>query len=189
MMMKQNKNVNGRTINAPQANGRWDTKNVCLILSGLALLIAYIGFSMANTPIFGGFLRIIGGIFSLLAMALLTPIISFAIKNKLINQQSLSEAIHSSSFDQWLIGEGIFALDISDSTKYHLPMVNGTNHLIKIQVIGGIVNKLKSDNTTQSLQAWLNNQGFRVYIKNKYVKDGWIFYILGDDLKRDQLRY
>lgn len=189
MMMKQNKNVNGRTINAPQANGRWDTKNVCLILSGLALLIAYIGFSMANTPIFGGFLRIIGGIFSLLAMALLTPIISFAIKNKLINQQSLTEAVHSSSFDQWLISEGIFTQSMSDSTKYHLPIVNGSNHLIRVQVIGGTVNQLKSDSTVESLQAWLNNQEFQVYIKNKYIKNGWFYYVLGDDLKHDQLRY
>ncbi|MCC4325217.1 hypothetical protein LMB33_00735 [Limosilactobacillus reuteri] len=188
-MLLKNKNVNGRTINAPQANGRWDTKNVCLILSGLSLLVTYICASTAYTPIFGGFLRIIGWLFFLISIALLMPVIRFVIKYKLINQPSLTELLHSSSFDQWLIGEGIFALDMSDSTKYHLPMVNGTNHLIKIQVIGGIVNKLKSDNTTQSLQAWLNNQGFRVYIKNKYVKDGWIFYILGDDLKRDQLRY
>lgn len=189
MMLLKNKNVNGRTINAPQANGRWDTKNVCLILSGLSLLVTYICASTAYTPIFGGFLRIIGWLFFLISIALLMPVIRFVIKYKLINQPSLTELLHSSSFDQWLISEGLFSQNMSDSSKYQLPIVKGSNYLIKIQVIGGIVSKLKSDNTTQSLQAWLNNQGFECYIKNSYVKNGWIYYVLGDDLKRDQLRY
>lgn len=188
-MLHNDKNVNGRTVHAPRTYGQWDIKIVCAILSGLALLVTYVCAQTADTPIFGGLLRVVGWLFFLIAIALAIPIISFVLRSKLINQLSLTEAIHSNSFDQWLIGEGIFAPDMSDSTKYHLPIVKGTNHLIKIQVIGGIVNKLKSDNTTQSLQAWLNNQGFECYIKNSYVKNGWIYYVLGDDLKRDQLRY
>lgn len=188
-MLSKNKNANGRIVSAPRANGQWDIKIVCAILSGLALLVTYVCAQTADTPIFGGFLRIIGWLFFLIAIALLMPVIRFAIKNKLINQLSLSEAIHSSSFDQWLISEGLYNLDMSDSTKYHLPIVKGTNHLIKIQVIGGIFNKLKSDNTVHSLQAWLNNQGLQVYVKNKYIKNGWFYYVLGDDLKHDQLRY
>ena len=189
MMLQKNKNVNGRIVNAPRTNGQWDVKIICAILSGLALLVTYVCANTADTPIFGGFLRVIGWLFFLIAVALAMPIICFVIKHKLINQPSLTEAVHSSSFDQWLISEGLFAQSMSDSTKYHLPIVNGSNHLIRVQVIGGTVNQLKSDNTVESLQAWLNNQEFQVYIKNKYIKNGWFYYVLGDDLKHDQLRY
>lgn len=94
-MLQKNKNVNGRIVSAPRIHGQWDYKTICAILSGLALLITYVCFNTADTPIFGGFLRVVGWLFFLIAIALLTPIINSLFKSKLINQLSLTEVIHS----------------------------------------------------------------------------------------------
>lgn len=183
------KKQNSRSTRKPVSGGNWSIQTICIILSLLALFTAYIAFAESETPIFGGFLRIIRIILLLVGIGFLSPIILKIIHSHQSSKKSIDRAIQSEAFDQWLYSEQLYGNDKDNLSKYYLPNVRYEHHAIMIQAIGRITTRLQSEDIINSLNAWLANQGCKEFVLNNYYKNGWVHFVLGDDLDKDRLHY
>lgn len=70
------------------------------------------------------------------------------------------------------------------------PKVEQTKTGLRIEAIGNLRSWLLSDNFRDSLESFLNQNGYDVSIQNaNYRQDGYIYYMLIKGIKSDRLRF
>lgn len=100
------------------------------------------------------------------------------------------DIVESSLMRDFLFQAQAVAPDPYDPRYQQFPQVIQTKNGLKIEAIGKLRSWLISDNFRDSLESFLNSQGYNVSIQNaQYHSDGWVYYTLINGIKSDRLRF
>lgn len=100
------------------------------------------------------------------------------------------DVVDSPLMKEFLFQAKATAPDPYDPRYQQFPSVKETTKGLKIEAIGNLRSWLISDNFRDSLESFLNNQGYNVSIQNaQYHSDGWVYYTLIHGIKSDRLRF
>ncbi len=98
--------------------------------------------------------------------------------------------VNSPVMKDFLFQAKAIAPDPYDPRYQQFPKVEQTKDGLRIEVIGNLRSWLLSDNFRDSLESFLNNQGYNVSIQNaQYHSNGWVYYTLIRGIKSDRLRF
>lgn len=98
--------------------------------------------------------------------------------------------VDSPKMKDFLFQSKAIAPDPYDPRYQQFPKVEQTKDGLRIEVIGNLRSWLLSDNFRDSLESFLNNQGYNVSIQNaQYHSNGWVYYTLIRGIKSDRLRF
>lgn len=98
--------------------------------------------------------------------------------------------LRSSKMKDFLFQSKAVAPDPYDPRYQQLPLVDQTESGLKIEAIGNLRGWLISENFRDSLESFLNRNGYDVSIQNAhYRQDGWVYYSLIKGIKSDRLRF
>ena len=180
----------GKRVNKPKEDGDWNLVSISLYLALWFGLCSIAGFSLSGVFLIGGLANLAGWFALILAVACLA-IWVFSKRDTLFtssNHDNNWQKIET-NINQFLYANHLYVADNVNSNKIILPCVKNCKSGFKIQALGGLRKKLLDQETIDELQAYLDNCGVSLFIRESYYDNGWVHFVTGNNINLDRLHF
>lgn len=182
-----------RTVQrAPQKGGNWSPETVLpivgigIISAGVLLRIMAYNNSLS---LIANFMLLMSNIVLLVGI-LFIPVIWFAVLN--LKKQSKAgplSCLLGKRFKNWMIETGLYTINASNSLKVDLPSIRLCNDGFELAAIGGLKEKLLSDDTLGNLNSFLELNNCNRVVSRSYYSKGWVHYVTRRNALADRLKF
>ena len=93
------------------------------------------------------------------------------------------------SFKDLLVQTGLYTIDANDLLRVELPRVRLCEDGFELTVIGGLKNKLLSDEMLENFNAFLSLNNSKKVVERSYYRDGWVHYVVRSNSLSDRLKF
>lgn len=179
----------GKRVNKPREDGDWDLVSISPYLAIWFGLCSIAGFSLSGVFLIGG-LANLAGWFALILTLVCLAIWVFDKRDTLFtSDRDDNWRKIKANINQFLYADHLYIADNINSNKIILPVVQNCKSGFKIQALGGLRKKLLDQETMDELQAYLDNCGVNLFIRESYYYNGWVHFVTGKDINSDRLRF
>lgn len=178
----------------PQPGGNWDPWLTIFVVSATITLLGIImitvlansSLALINNLIRGMGMLVLG--VGIIGLAITTP----HYVNQYLNHQpkaSPLSCLKSREFDDFLVENGLYLKNASDSTKIDLPICQITQEGFKLSAIGNLRAALLSDETLENINSFLALNHVNKRVTESYYQRGWVNYVIRSDIRLDRLSF
>lgn len=179
----------GKRVNKPKEDGDWNLVSISLYLALWFGLCSIAGFSLSGVFLIGGLANLAGWFALILAVVCLT-IWVFSKKDILFTNGHVNNWRRiKANINQFLYANHLYIADNVNSDKIILPVVQNCKSGFKIQALGGLRKKLLDQEIMDELQAYLDNCGVSLFIRESYYDNGWVHFVTGNNINLDGLHF
>lgn len=181
--------MQGKKFNKPRKDGDWNLVSIAPYLAIWFGLCSFGGFALSGVFLIGG-LANAAGWFSLALALICVAIWGFSKKDTLFARSTDDNWLKiKANINQFLYAYHLYIDDFRNADKGILPLVEQCQGGFRIQALGGLRKRLLDQVTMDELQAYLDNSGVNLFIRESYYDSGWVYFVVGNNINSDRLHF
>lgn len=183
-----------RTVQrTPQNGGNWPPPDIVLPIVGGGIILAGIVVRiMAYTTklsLLASFMLLMSNLILMIGILFIPVILCVLFNLKKQSKAGPLSCLLGKRFKNWMIETGLYVINANDSLKVDLPNVRLCNDGFELAAIGGLKEKLLSDDTLGNLNSFLELNNCNRVVSRSYYSKGWVHYVTRRNALSDRLKF